>query len=552
MPGIVIANTVGSYGAPIWGDPGKFWHNQTNLIHYQFHCAWANTCGRCAQYDGAVRPGSWGIPEHRGCNCRQTPITPGQHAPEPFTDFRATIDGLDQAQKRECIGASNYRLLQAGVVKLEDIVTPYRVRDLREVVAIMKLSVQQMETVGIRTPIAQQAFLSVHTPAHHLAAQARTRLVANLQGAGLATSQIATLAARGIAGRVQISSGPSGPSRPIGGGLDLVLLRSFLALPIQTQRAAMKQVKPAAQPPPAAKSEPSWKPGDTPIDVSLPIDERIKRATHLDERVKTLADLQDQYDALKDRKYAVHLRIMQIQDEIGAGTLDAMKGMRELSKLEKEQLKLDSLMTDTANLQRTAARKITRLPEGAKEVTWDHKAIDSQPAAIQMQLKSARNWMEGRVAGDHPVEINWNTAPPDKAYRANADPANKKINLDQRDTAYVVVHEWGHHLEFSVPGVHQAAKDFLAYRTKGQQPRYLTDVIPDGKYDAHEQGRDDDFAKAFGKNSAWYVGKVYPTWTEITSMGMQELYLSPLQFAKKDPEYCKFILGLLDGSLRRP
>ena len=37
---------------------------------------------------------------------------------------------------------------------------------------------------------------------------------------------------------------------------------------------------------------------------------------------------------------------------------------------------------------------------------------------------------------------------------------------------------------------------------------------------------------------------------EILSMGVELLYADPVGFAERDPEYFKFILGLLDGSIR--
>lgn len=62
--------------------------------------------------------------------------------------------------------------------------------------------------------------------------------------------------------------------------------------------------------------------------------------------------------------------------------------------------------------------------------------------------------------------------------------------------------------------------------------------------------REDKYGAAFG-DAKWYVGKHYPSGdTEILSMGLEKLYDSPLDFAEKDPEFFKFLLGILDGSLR--
>ena len=72
-------------------------------------------------------------------------------------------------------------------------------------------------------------------------------------------------------------------------------------------------------------------------------------------------------------------------------------------------------------------------------------------------------------------------------------------------------------------------------------------------YDETEIGRDDDFGKAFGKQDAFYVGKHYADGsTEIISMGLEKLYKDPVKFAQDDPEYCAFLVGILEGSLRKP
>ena len=47
------------------------------------------------------------------------------------------------------------------------------------------------------------------------------------------------------------------------------------------------------------------------------------------------------------------------------------------------------------------------------------------------------------------------------------------------------------------------------------------------------------------------IGKAYNDQaTEVVSMGLEQLHRDPSGFAKDDPEYCSFILGVLDGSSR--
>ncbi len=126
------------------------------------------------------------------------------------------------------------------------------------------------------------------------------------------------------------------------------------------------------------------------------------------------------------------------------------------------------------------------------------------------------------------------------------------INLDEYDSEEVAVHELAHSLEYFLPGVNAATQEFLRYRCKDEEPQQLNKVIPGSGYDDKEKGRKDNFEKAFGERSAWYVGKDYGgSSSEIISMGLEKLYNDPTGFAKKDPEYVAFLVGILDGSLRK-
>ena len=191
------------------GEPGEVWTNDTGKVQYQFIANWINTCGLCAQYDHQIAA-SWPIPMHRGCKCRQILVRPGQQA-QPFTDFRATIAGLDPLQQSRVVGRSNLDLINKGVVTWEDVVTRSRVRDLREVVAKHGLTVKQLTAAGVQPRIAEEAYRTVHTPAHELAEARRKELLDQLLAKGLEKEDIRRALAERLAARVGISSGPSGP-----------------------------------------------------------------------------------------------------------------------------------------------------------------------------------------------------------------------------------------------------------------------------------------------------------------------------------------------------
>src|SRR5262249_8811370 len=148
---------------------------------------------------------SWPIPIHHGCRCTQSVIAPGADAPEPFVNCRVLLDQMPRDQQVAAIGASNYKLLRAGVVSWEDIVTPSRVRDFREVVANRQLSLGQLKRAGVSRVHAERAMASVHTPEHEHAERQRKELIECLKGAGLAHEHTVNELARRIAARVKIA-----------------------------------------------------------------------------------------------------------------------------------------------------------------------------------------------------------------------------------------------------------------------------------------------------------------------------------------------------------
>jgi hypothetical protein len=192
----------------VWnGTPGTFWVNDTGKARYQFICSLANTCGFCLQYHLAIAA-SWGIPLHFGCNCNLVRIAPDATSVHPFVDFRDLLDAMPHDQQVAAIGASNYKLLKEGIADWKDIVTPMRVRSLREVVSIKKLSVKRLVDAGVKPRIAEVAHASVNTPEHVLIEAERQRLMDQIKQAGLNQDQLTRQIAGRLAERVVIGQGP--------------------------------------------------------------------------------------------------------------------------------------------------------------------------------------------------------------------------------------------------------------------------------------------------------------------------------------------------------
>lgn len=103
-----------------------------------------------------------------------------------------------------------------------------------------------------------------------------------------------------------------------------------------------------------------------------------------------------------------------------------------------------------------------------------------------------------------------------------------------RDRTATNIHELGHRMEYAIPGILQAEKEFYKIRTKGERLKWLG-----AGYDKDEKTRFDKFMSPYmGKD---YGGRAF----ELVSMGFENIYTNYDQFMKTDPDMAKWILGIL-------
>ena len=188
--------------------PGDVFVNDTDKILYQLVCSLVNTCGVCYQNHLAIA--KWWPKFHHGCSCQSRPVYPGQSS-EPYRDWRD--DRRARAPERDkVVGKANMQLIDAGVVKWTDVVTSNRVRLLREVVSREKLTIDQMTGAGVKPRTAREAYATVHTPAHELAARQRTELLKQILDLGIQPKHLTEMFGEIMARRIGIAAGPSGKS----------------------------------------------------------------------------------------------------------------------------------------------------------------------------------------------------------------------------------------------------------------------------------------------------------------------------------------------------
>ena len=111
---------------------------------------------------------------------------------------------------------------------------------------------------------------------------------------------------------------------------------------------------------------------------------------------------------------------------------------------------------------------------------------------------------------------------------------NLRARVDSPTAEATVLHEMGHRVEYTTPGVTDLEQEFYRRRTKGEALKWMG-----SGYKKNEQTRRDDFADE-------YMGKDYgrDAW-EILSMGLEGVFYGNYELYEKDQDYFDFILGLL-------
>lgn len=116
----------------------------------------------------------------------------------------------------------------------------------------------------------------------------------------------------------------------------------------------------------------------------------------------------------------------------------------------------------------------------------------------------------------------------------------------RRGDIRVTVHEIAHHLEITNPRIFA---DCVAYRNSrarpGETAKPLSKLTGNPWFSPREIAIEDEWAKRGG---SVYSGKVYSESlraTEVLTVGLERLYLDPVNFARQDPDYFKFILRVL-------
>lgn len=263
----------------------------------------------------------------------------------------------------------------------------------------------------------------------------------------------------------------------------------------------------------------------------------------------------------------IHDDIVSSQKKYRQAAIDVSEAEKDLQdararKAPKPEIdRLTKRRNEAEKTQKQADKDLSAATENVSEKVQDVlKASD--PAEIKLDTQSlppdspqektaqkAADWLsvvlEKKATGPNP--------PKPKIEESIADRAGHKdgrIWLTPNGSQQTAAHELGHFLE-TLGNNGKNGKGFLYYRTEGYGP--TKSLFPLGpNFQRDEIYWDDKFTDAFkSKVRAAYAGKFYPgdVHSEIISMGLELLFANPIAFALSDPEYFRFIIGIIKGLL---
>lgn len=321
-------------------------------------------------------------------------------------------------------------------------------------------------------------------------------------------------------------------------------------------KPARKHSTAVAAPAPSIPVAPSHVPlprvSSDPILPGRPIAERIAAYKDGHERVARLAEMGRRIDPLErdvaaraarvDAAIAKHARAR--SDKGRARARQEMEA--EQAGYREAHARYEKALAET----RQQAQEI--LATGGKfHVGVDGPKLDDR---MYSAVAEGTRWMQRNVA-----PAGGRGAAPDDSWSVPVAHVGAREELRSYATAEGVkmaaadpstyVHEAAHYFDSHDAGMLDSSRKFLEHRAGDEKPTPLRRVLK-GEYDPSETGRKDRFDEALG-DRGWYAGKQYPDlYTEIHSMGFEEMHRNPARFAAKDPEYATYILGIMHGPLR--
>ena len=258
-------------------------------------------------------------------------------------------------------------------------------------------------------------------------------------------------------------------------------------------------------------------------------------------------DLFEELESIELKLGKLSDRIANIDKEVFALKAQARRAAEEAA---------ENLVLESADRISLTTVKHSVVNEGRINVIGRKSILRTYGREYDEKLKEASEFLSRvvKTSDELPsVELRAHHLPKGgRAFYSSGDGVGSGIYLTKKHPTRTFVHEIGHGLEDKIPGAQDKANEFRRMRIarSNKQNVKLIDQFPDHGYSEDEVGNEDDWKESLFGDQRFYVGKRYERGpTEVMTMGLERLYENPAQFAREDPEYFKFIVGVIQGDL---
>lgn len=501
----------------------------------------AQTCEVCWAMNGTEHSLDEDLDSHPNCRCVQSPITKSfeelagmdewdaEDIPEtgarPFDPDERFNAVLSDAEKIKVLGAGKYALYRDGKIRLADLVTPtFSERWGR---GLRATTLRELRDGGVDNgSIIEQV------------------------AAGTARAEVAATEAAPTAWRSEFDAAAEAFNRyDLPEGTDAMTTRELFARDgIQSQ----------------------WVENDAPGLIARTMEERLAEAgrvidDEIERRVRQelgddLMDAAREFDAI-EREVAVVTRDMSDawreyshSSKLYARTPNT-RNKNRFEKAEREYRELESrsaeLLGRREALAGTARDTVLRAQQNAaREVLGEIRDYGNGRSRVRGSLPDG--FADPIAVGERAYPTQWVDNLPDYQWirrgRGYHEEWSRTIALSGRDhIADVAIHEFGHAMEASIPGMRLLEWVFYYRRTNATKVKARN--VPG--YSKKEWFREDEFGHFYvGRDYARYYGaneRLRPWQSyEIVSMGVEALLGSRRpEVVWRDDDYRRFILGTL-------
>ena len=244
--------------------------------------------------------------------------------------------------------------------------------------------------------------------------------------------------------------------------------------------------------------------------------------------------------------------LWKVQTETGRKTILARSDLTR---------KMDRLQNEIRYQKSLLRRRLKGGPLRAQQPAQFEASSGQVSAAFTKKADAARDYIS-QIVDDRLLSVpKYNRFIQYKKQKGRAFYRHESLSahVDQYAQTRVFVHETGHWVESSSRHIHKRSLEFLKMRTKGEKLNIVTKGATKAK---DEWGWKDKFKEKYTGRKYTSRGGSYNFRsdrftkdipdkqfyaTEVISMGVQQLHADPYAFWKSDPEYFRFIVGVLQG-----